>query len=143
MLVEIKVKVSRNTENKIRKTVDTFLMEADFFTKAEYRVTEILSKEAGVELFEIQSLKLSPIKEIASQFIGDNMFKATLKDTWTDDNGNVKHLKYQVLLWAKDLLDATSNAQKLVKQGYEMQIESLKEVDYIYIKPEVAVNGNS
>lgn len=143
MLVEVKVRVNKRVGDKLKKTMQTFLLDSEFFANAEYKVTEILSKEGGVEQFEIQSLRLSPIKEIATQFLGEYMFKATLKDIWTDDKGNEKYLRYQVILWSKDLLDATSNTQKLVKQGYDMQIESLKEVDYVYVKPEVAANGNS
>ena len=143
MLVEVKVRVNKRVGDKLRKTMQTFLLDSEFFANAEYKVTEILSKEGGVEQFEIQSIKLSPIKEIATQFLGECMFKATLKDIWTDDKGNEKYLRYQVILWSKDLLDATSNTQKLVKQGYDMQIESLKEVDYVYVKPEITANGNS
>lgn len=43
-------------------------------------------------------------------------------------------MRYKVLLWANDLTSATHNARELQRQGYDMQIEGLKEVDYTYIK---------
>ena len=79
---------------------------------------------------------MSTIKEIADQYEGQYSFLATLKDIYHDDNGNEKSMRYKVLLWADDLTSATHNARELQRQGYDMQIEVLKEVDYTYIQDE-------
>lgn len=137
MLIEVKVKVTRIIDTKKRKKLETYILNKDFFSEAEYKVTEILNtqhNEGTVDSFEIQSLKLSTIKEIADQYEGQYSFLATLKDIYHDDNGNEKSMKYKVLLWANDLTSATHNARELQRQGYDMQIEGLKEVDYTYIK---------
>ena len=137
MLIEVKVKVTRIIDTKKRKKLETYILNKDFFLEAEYEVTEILNtqhNEGIVDSFEIQSLKLSTIKEIADQYEGQYSFLATLKDIYHDDNGNEKSMKYKVLLWANDLTSATHNARELQRQGYDMQIEGLKEVDYTYIK---------
>ena len=137
MLIEVKVKVTRIIDTKKRKKLETYILNKDFFSEAEYKVTEILNtqhNEGIVDSFEIQSLKLSTIKEIADQYEGQYSFLATLKDIYHDDNGNEKSMKYKVLLWANDLTSATHNARELQRQGYDMQIEGLKEVDYTYIK---------
>ncbi len=136
MLIEVKVKVTRIIDAKKRKKLETYILNKDFFSEAEYKVTEILNTqhdEGEVDSFEIQSLKLSTIKEIADQYEGQYSFLATLKDIYHDDNGNEKSIRYKVLLWADDLTSATHNARELQRQGYDMQIEGLKEVDYTYI----------
>ena len=139
MLIEVRVKVTRIIDAKKRKKLETYILNKDFFSEAEYKVTEILNtqhNEGEVDSFEIQSLKLSTIKEIADQYEGQYSFLATLKDIYHDDNGNEKSMRYKVLLWANDLTSATHNARELQRQGYDMQIEGLKEVDYTYIQDE-------
>mgnify|MGYP003441224029 FL=1 len=136
MLIEVRVKVTRIIDAKKRKKLETYILNKSFFSEAEYKVTEILNTqhdERTVDSFEIQSLKLSTIKEIADQYEGQYSFLATLKDIYHDDNGNEKSMRYKVLLWANDLTSATHNARELQRQGYDMQIEGLKEVDYTYI----------
>ena len=136
MLIEVKVKVTRIIDTKKRKKLEIYILNKSFFSEAEYKVTEILNTqhdEGTVDSFEIQSLKLSTIKEIADQYEGQYSFLATLKDIYHDDNGNEKSMRYKVLLWANDLTSATHNARELQRQGYDMQIEGLKEVDYTYI----------
>ena len=136
MLVETKVKSEMIVDNKVRKVTETFILDTTFFSTAEYSVTEMLEKEkeAGtLKDYEIQSLRISPIKEIANQYHGEHSYLATLKDIWTDDDGTEKHLKYKVLLWANDLQEAIANTHEMAKEGYEMLVESLKEVDYVYL----------
>ena len=137
MLIETKIKITRKVDNKYRKTVETYLTEAEFFSQVEYALTHLL--EADMEAhggpiydFYITSMKMSSIKEIADQFKGEHSFIATLKDVFVDDDGNEKALRYQVLLWANDLTEANHNAQQLAKEGYDLLIEGIKQVDYEY-----------
>lgn len=144
MLVEVKVKVARVIDGKTRKRTETYLIDKEVFAEAEMEVMTCLvqEQEAGVvEDFEIQSLKISPIKEVVTQFEGTSTFIATLKDIWIDDDGNEKTLKYKVLLWANDLTQANARALQLSHQGYDMQVESIKQVDYEYLIP--TDNGNN
>lgn len=139
MLIEVKVKVARVIDSKTRKRTETFLLDKELFTQAEYAVMTALSQEmeAGtVEGFEIQSMRISPIKEVAEQFRSDsaiNTYIATLRDIWLADDGTEKQLKYKVLLWAEDLTAANNNAHRLAREGYDMQIEGIKQVDYEYL----------
>lgn len=139
MLIEVKVKVSRNIDNKIRKKTETFLLDKELFSEAEYAVTAALSEEQSshmVESFDILILKQSQIKEVCNQFQGNNSFIATLRDIWLETDGTEKYLKYKVLLWADTLTEANSRVQQLARQGYDMLIESLKQVDYTYLEEE-------
>ena len=136
MLIEVKAKVARIIDAKTRKRTETYLLDKEFFSEAEYIVTAYLNTqvaEGTVEGFEIQSLKLSQIKEVASQFDGENSFIATLIDIWLDDDGTEKKLKYKVLLWADTPSQAMSNILQLAREGYDMQIEGIKQVDYEYL----------
>lgn len=139
MLIDVKVKIAQTVDNRPVKKTRTYVLNGEFFTNAEYKVTELLNSEQSshlVDSFQILSLRQSALKEIASQFQGDHSYIATLKDIFHDDEGNEKKLRYKVLLWADDLTAATNNARTLQREGYDMTIESLKEVDYIYIAEE-------
>lgn len=140
MLVEVKVKVSRIIDGKTRKRTETYIIpDCELFVNAEHAVMQKLAEEqeAGlVENSEILSLKQSSIKEICEDTLPGSAFSfiATLKDLFHDDNGNEKSLRYQVLLWANDLSQANQRTQQLARQGYDMQIEGIKQVDYEYIQ---------
>ena len=137
MLIEVKVKVARIIDGKTRKRTETFIVnDCELFSNAEYRVMTCLvheQEDGVVESFEIQSLRISPIKEVCTQFPGDFQYIITLKDIWLADDGTEKELKYKVLLNAADLSGATTNAHALARQGYEMQIEGIKQVEYEYV----------
>ena len=134
MLIEVKVKVKRIIDDKPKKKTETYLVDSEYFTQAEYAVMSELTDTT--EEFEIQSLRLSPIREIASQYSGEYPFIATLKDVFHDDEGNEKYLRYKVLLWADNLTQANQRVQELSHQGYDMLIEGIKQVDYELINRE-------
>ena len=133
MLIEIKVKKTTIIDGKTRKKTETFVIDKEFFSEAEYAVTAEMTSDVTVEEFSIQSLRISPIKEIATQFEGNSTFIATLKDIFHEDDGTEKSIRYKVLLWADNLQEATSDIHQLARQGYDMLIEGVKEVDYIYL----------
>lgn len=142
MLIEVKVKVARIIDSKTRKRTETYIVDKELFSEAEYMVMANLSQEveAGtVNNFEIQSLRISPIKEICDQWLDDYTlsgypaFIATLKDIFHADDGTEKILKYKVLLWAENHSQALQRVQELAHQGYDMQIEGIKQVDYDYL----------
>lgn len=145
MLIEVKAKVARIIDGKTRKRTETYLTDKELFSEAEYAVMTVLNEEyeAGlVECSEIQSLRLSSIKEICTQWLSDYIlsgypsFIATLKDTFNDDDGTEKILKHKVLLWAENLTQANQRVQQLAREGYDMQIEGIKQVDYEYLGSE-------
>lgn len=138
MLTEAKVKIARTIDNRIKKSIETFVLDCEFFAQAEYTVMQILQpdmEENGGPIHEAEVLQIrrSTLKEIATQYQGGRSFIATLIDLWVDDNGNEKKLRYKVLLWAEDLSEATDRARQLQREGYDMLIEGVKEVNYTYI----------
>ena len=136
MLIEVKVKVSRIIDNKTRKRTETYILDKELFAEAEYKVTEELTEEQDsnlLENFEIQSLRISPIKEVCTQYEGEKTYVATLKDIFLETDGTEKIIKYKVLLWANNLSQANTSVQELASQGYNMNIEGIKEVECNYL----------
>lgn len=136
MLIEVKTKITKIEGEKYKKKNTTFILDKELFSEAEYAVTNLLEEEINSKIllnYEIQSLRISPIKELATQYEGENTFVVTLTDTFTDDEGNDKPLRYNVLLWAKDLSEAWERTKELSEQGYDMHIEGIKEVEYEYL----------
>ena len=145
MLIEVKVKVSRIIDSKTRKRNETFIVDnCQLFVEAEHAVMASLSEEQEMGVvteFEIQSLRISPIKEVTTQYTGECSFIATLKDMFIDDQGNEKPMKYKVLLWADSLSEAMARTSVFARQGYDMSVEGLKEVNYEYLTHEEVSNG--
>lgn len=136
MLIEVKAKVAWVIDNKIKRKLETYILDQEVFANAEYAVMRLLSdhrNEGTVDDFEIQGLKISTVKEVITQFQGEYSFIASLRDTMLMDDGSEKTIKYKVLLWADSITEAMNHAREIVQQGYDMQIDSLKEVNYTYL----------
>ena len=137
MLIEVKVKVARIIDGKTRKRNETYIVDdCQMFVEAEHQVTAALVEEqtnGTVEDFEIQSLKISPIREVCTQYAGNNSYIATLIDVFIAEDGTEKPLKYKVLLWADSLSEAMARTNVFSRQGYNMSVEGLKEVNYEYL----------
>ena len=142
MLIEVKAKVSWKVDNKIKKKLETYIIDKEVFAEAEYAVMKILNdaiNDGTVDSFEITGLKLSIVKEIITQYEGESSFIATLRDTMLQDDGSEKQIKYKVLLWADNISEAMTHTREIAQQGYDMQIDGLKEVNYTYLED----NGNT
>lgn len=136
MLIEVKAKVYWVIDSKIKRKQETYILDKEVFAEAEYAVMNILNThqtEGTVDSFEITGLKQSVVKEIITDYTGDCSFIATLRDTVHQDDGSEKQIKYKVLLWANNIAEAMNYAREIVQQGYDMQIDSLKEVNYTYL----------
>lgn len=136
MLLEVKTKVKRHVDDSVKCYSETYLTDVQFFSEAEYAVMDFLHNDNTVESFDVQSIKVSPIKELYHIEDGENTYIATLIDSFTDDCGNVKSLRYKVLLWADSLTQANQRTQNFAREGYDMTVESLT------AKPIIYLNGN-
>ena len=57
-----------------------------------------------------------------------------MSSEFEDDYGQIKTSKYSILLWANDLFQANQRIDEISKQGYQMQVEGIKQSHLIYIK---------
>lgn len=136
MLIEVKAKVAWKIDSKVKKKIETYIIDEEVFAQAEYAVMSYLEQyksDGEVEDFEITGLKLSIVKEIITQYEGDHTFIATLRDTTLLDDGSEKIIKYKVLLWANNIAEAMTHTREIAQQGYDMQIDGLKEVNYTHL----------
>ena len=139
MLIEVKAKVAWIIDGKVKRKQETFILDKEVFAEAEYAVMSLLEgyrREGTVDIFEIQGLKLSIVKEVITQYQGECTFIASLRDVFLQDDGSEKVLRYKVLLWADNISDAMAHTRELASQGYDMQIDGLKEVNYTYLNPQ-------
>lgn len=136
MLIEVKAKVAWKIDGKVKKKIETYIIDEEVFAQAEYAVMSHLEQyksDGEVEDFEITGLKLSIVKEIITQYEGEHTFIATLRDTTLLDDGSEKIIKYKVLLWANNIAEAMTHTREIIQQGYDMQIDGLKEVNYTHL----------
>lgn len=136
MLIEVKAKVAWKIDGKVKKKIETYILDKEVFAEAEYEVLSLLNQDkidGEVEDFEITGLKLSIVKEIITQYEGNYTFIATLRDTTLLDDGSEKTIKYKVLLWANNIAEAMTHTREIAQQGYDMQIDGLKEMNYTYL----------
>lgn len=139
MLIEVKTKVSWVIDSKVKKKIETYLIDKEVFAEAEYAVMNLLNSyqnESTVSSFEIVSLRQSVVREVVEQYEGEGTFIASLRDTFLQDDGSEKIMKYKVLLWADNISEAMTHTREIAQQGYDMQIDGLKEVSYIYLNSE-------
>lgn len=136
MLIEVKAKVAWKIDGKVKKKIETYIIDEEVFAQAEYATMSHLEQyksDGEVEDFEITGLKLSIVKEIITQYEGDYTFIATLRDTTLLDDGSEKIIKYKVLLLANNIAEAMTHTREIAQQGYDMQIDGLKEVNYTHL----------
>lgn len=84
---------------------------------------------------EVIAIKRSRIKEVANSRSNgeDKIYLATIADIFVDDNSNEKEIKYVIALFAKTFDGAKAFISEYLKQGYSMQLKSLKETKFIEV----------
>lgn len=134
MLYEIKLKLTKPDEKtgEVKEVKEHYIVEAELHADAEKTGYE-LYPNTDVDVFAVFR---SDLKEIANDKPEDKPFyKATVVDTFIDDNGKEKELRYQLLVCASDLLEATAFMTEYLKQGYDMRLDAIRRtkiVDYIH-----------
>lgn len=128
MLYEIKLSVSK--EDKIAK--EHYILDAVNHGDAEKQGYEIYPTGTEIDVFAVFR---SDIKEIVNKKEYDKpFFKATVIDVFTDDSGKEKETKYQMLVCAKNIMEATTMMEQYLQQGYDMRLDAIRKVrivDYL------------
>ena len=119
MLYEVK---ARYTDGD--KTVKVhYLLDAGLFAQAEVKVYEQLKDKVDVDVINI---KRSTIKEVIRVDNDLDYYVATISDTYTDDKGNEKIIRYKQLLPAATIGEAQEAITDYLKQGYDMRLDAIK-----------------
>ena len=119
MYYEITDRVKRVKDDGTEKEVnERYITDCLTFAEAEQKGMEAYSADNTDG--DVVAVKRSNVREIVNENEEkQHYFKATIVDTFTDDNGNEKELKYYVLIRADNLTEATAKANEYMRQGLE------------------------
>ena len=119
MYYEITDRVKRVKDDGTEKEVnERYITDCLTFAEAEQKGMEAYSAD-NVD-GDVIAVKRSNVREIVNESEDkEHYFKATIVDTFTDDNGKDKELKYYVLIRANDLGEATDKANEYMRQGLQ------------------------
>lgn len=119
MYYEITDRVKRVKDDGTEKEVnERYITDCLTFAEAEQKGMEAYSADNTDG--DVVAVKRSNVKEIVNENEEkQHYFKATIVDTFIDDNRNEKELKYYVLIRADNLTEATSKANEYMRQGLQ------------------------
>ena len=122
MYYEIKLKVQKeNAKGEIKEVAEHYITDVELFAEAEQKGMELYNNDC-----DVFSVIRSKIKEIVNEKQEEKpFFKATVTDTFTDDEGNEKDSKYFVLVCAKDIPEANKIMDEYLKQGFDMKLDGI------------------
>lgn len=133
MFYEFKVKVEReNSKGELKQVSEHYIIEGcELFAEVEAKAME----EFGADC-DVFAITRSKITEIVNQKeIGKPFFKATVVDVFTDYEGNEKETKYQMLVCAKDVTEATKIMNEHLRQGFDMQLNGITKTKILDLLP--------
>ena len=120
MLYEVKARYTADGGKTVKVH---YLLDAQLFAQAEAKVYEQLKDKADVDVI---SIKRSTIKEVIKIDNDLDYYVATISDTYTDDKGNEKIIRYKQLLPAASIGEAQEAINDYLKQGYDMRLDAIK-----------------
>ena len=126
MYYEMTTKVTRVKDDGTEKEVsERYITDCETFGEAEEKAAETYSADNTDG--DVVAVKRSNVKDIVNENEEkQHYFKATIVDTFIDDNGNEKELKYYVLIRADNLTEATSKANDYLRQGLsDMRLDGI------------------
>lgn len=116
---------AKGKEKRVKESV--IIGNAELFSEVESTVLEYSTYDNT----DVTSIKRSAIKEIANTGNDDDIiFKATVADIFTDDNGKEKETNYQIAFFAHDIAHAQKFIEEYLKQGYDMRLKEIKETKF-------------
>lgn len=131
MFYEIKLKVDKeNDKGEMKEVVEHYITDVELFSEAEAKGLEQYNGDC-----DVFAISQSKIIEIVNKKEDDKpFFKATIIKTYTDDAGNEKEMKYNVLVCAKDITEANKLMQDYMRQGLEdMRLDAIQKTKIIDI----------
>ena len=137
MLFEAKLKVEKTLDSgEVKEITEHYILDAELFAEAE----TIMFEQYPNQKIDVFAVFRSKIREIINDKEDDKPFyKATIIDIFTDENtGKEKETKYELLVCAESVAEATAITTEYLKQGYNLRLDEIKRikiVDYIPYQP--------
>lgn len=123
MWYEIKLKVEKeNAKGELKEVKEHFIVDVDLFCEAEAK--GIGEYEGKCDVF---SIIRSKVREIVNAKEDDKpFFKATIVDTFVNDDGTEKETSYPVLVCASDIKEANKLMEDYLRQGLtDMRLDGI------------------
>lgn len=124
MLYEIKLRVEQeNSKGELKQVTEHYIVDGcEFFAEAEVKAMEEYNNDC-----EVFSIIQSRIREIVNDKEESKpFFKATITETFTNDDGSEKENKYPVLVCASDIKEANKLMEEYLKQGLsDMRLDGI------------------
>lgn len=111
-------------KGETKRKQETYLAQhIEVLSEAEQRALELYNGDC-----DVNTIKRLPesYKEIVNEQGDKPFFRATIVETYIDDQGEEKELKYNLFVRASDLTEAHTTMQHHLSQGLEsMRLDSL------------------
>lgn len=124
MYYEIKLRVEQeNSKGELKQVTEHYIVDGcEFFAEAEVKAMEEYNNDC-----EVFSIIQSRIREIVNtKEESKPFFKATITETFTNDDGSEKGNKYPVLVCASDIKEANKLMEEYLKQGLtDMRLDGI------------------
>lgn len=128
MFYELSLKVSIvNAVGEEKEIKERYITDDLLFASVEQKGLKLYDNEC-----DVFAIKRSKVTEILNQrqYEDEFIYSATLAQIIIDENtGKEKEQEYQVLFFAKNLKNATDYILEYVKQGYDMEVKSVKKTN--------------
>ena len=125
MFYELSLKVSIvNAVGEEKEIKERYITDDLLFSSVEQKGLKLYDNEC-----DVFAIKRSKVTEILNQrqYEDEFIYSATLAQTIIDENtGKEKETEEHVLFFAKNLKNATDYILEYVKQGYDMEVKSVK-----------------
>lgn len=125
MLYELTLKVELADEvGNVKEVKERYITDDLIFANVEMKGFKLYDNEC-----DVVAIKRSKVQEILNKrtYEDESIYNATLAQIFVDENtGKEKEQEYQVLFFAKNLKNATDYILEYVKQGYDMEVKSVK-----------------
>jgi CO dehydrogenase/acetyl-CoA synthase gamma subunit (corrinoid Fe-S protein) len=124
MLYEVKLRVEQeNSKGELKQVTEHYIVDGcEFFAEAEVKAMEEYNNDC-----EVFSIIQSRIREIVNEKEESKpFFKATITETFVNDDGSEKENKYPVLVCASDIKEANKLMEEYLKQGLsDMRLDGI------------------
>ena len=116
-----------------KEVTDKYIVEnCELFAEAEQKGLEL-----PLTASDVTTIKRSAIKEFVNTPTNDAaeaIYIATIVDTFVNDDGDEKKLKYKVALYALSVTNANKITQEYMAQGLcDMECEEIKKTSFIEV----------
>lgn len=129
---EVKVNYTKNAENGQKKATEIYLVDAMTFAEAEARMTEEL-KDFCHEDFSVEAVKKSGYADQYLNYVDGKYYKAKVSFIAVDEKtGKEKYTNVCYLIEAKDLPNAVTNVQRMIKDSvHDTEITAMMKTDIV------------